>query len=288
MSQGTLERDRATLVDGNAEQGEIVPEASQWEEAWTSGTAPIPEVHEDMIRAISTLMDLDGKMVLEVGSGTGHDSVALASMGAQSFALDLTPIALEMTRQNSQEHDVPVHLLAGDTLVLPFPSDSFDLVFSQGLLEHFSNPALVIREQARVVRPGGYLLVDVPQRYSFYTRHKHRLMAQGAWFAGWETEFSMSELISLLRSSGLEPARSYGYGYFPAVLSGVRNAHTIDRRRFTSFRLPDWFGSGVERFWCTLERRRWYHRWLTNIGVIAKKNVAEASSSKPIADNAGG
>jgi ubiquinone/menaquinone biosynthesis C-methylase UbiE len=250
----------------------IAPTASQWEKAWTDGTAPHPEVHREMIEAITFCLDVRGKHVLEVGSGTGHDSVELSSLGANAVALDLTQVALELTRETAAENNAPVDLIVGDTLKLPFRTGAFDLVFSQGLIEHFSDPAPVIREQTRVIRSGGYLLVDVPQRYSLYTLEKRRLMRSGKWFAGWETEFSLSQLSRLLQSSGVEPVVSYGYGYYPAAACGIRNLHTIDRRRLNSVRFPKFIAPVIERGWRALERSPLYHRWLSNVGVIAQKS----------------
>jgi ubiquinone/menaquinone biosynthesis C-methylase UbiE len=257
--------------DTAAPSKEIVPEASQWENAWTDGTAPHPEAHEEMIQAITSCLDVKDKRVLEVGSGTGHDSVTLSSLGAKSTALDLTRVALEITRATASECNADVDLIAGDTLNLPFQSDTFDVVFSQGLLEHFSDPAPVIKEQTRVVRPGGYLVVDVPQRYSLYTLEKRRLMKAGKWFAGWETEFSLAELQRLLQTHGVEPRLSYGYGYYPAAILGLRNLHTLDQRRFGSSKLPEFISANVERAWQTLEGSSIYYRWLANVGVVAQK-----------------
>jgi SAM-dependent methyltransferase len=249
----------------------IVPEARQWEQAWTSGAEPPPAVHEKLIGAIAGCMDIRGKRILEVGSGTGYDSVHLATLGAEVYALDLTATALRLTRATSGEHDADVRLVVGDTLCLPFQDGAFDLVFSQGLLEHFSDPRPVVREQARVVAPGGYLVVDVPQRYSLYTLHKRRQMKAGRWFAGWESEFSLRELTGILEAEGLRRTRSYGYGYFPALLYGVRHLHTLDQRRAVPFRVPGALRTGVERVWEGLEGLSWYFRWMTNIGVVARK-----------------
>ena len=183
-------------------------------------------------------MYVNGKRILEVGAGTGYDSVHLAALGGHIYALDLTTVALQLTREASEQHGAVVRLVAGDTLYLPFPDESFDLDFSQGLLEHFSDPRPVIREQARVLLPGGHLLVDVPQRYSlytFYTLHKRRLMKKGAWFAEWKSDFSLTELVDLREAEGLAVETTYGYGYFPATVLGVRNLHTLDQRKVLPF-----------------------------------------------------
>jgi hypothetical protein len=60
-------------------------------------------------------------------------------------------------------------------------------------------------------------LVDVPQRYHYYTAMKHALIAMGKWFAGWETEFSVGQLSALMRTAGFEIVGSYGENLFPPV-----------------------------------------------------------------------
>ena len=97
-------------------------------------------------------------------------------------------------------------------------------------------------------------------------------MRKNTWFAGWETEFSLSELTDLLRSSGLRPIMSYGHGYYPPTLLGIRNLHTFDQRHQLPFHLPTNVRQSVESVWLRLEAAQWFHRWLANIGVIAQKN----------------
>lgn len=254
-----------------APEAAILPERARWGQAWTSGEAPPPTAHAELLAAAAgCLAEPRGRRVLEVGVGSGADCAALAARGAEAYALDFTVEALRLADRTGQQRQVRLGLIGGDTLRLPFADERFDLVYSQGLLEHFSDPLPVVREQARVVRPGGFLLVDVPQRYSLYTLHKRRLMRQGRWFAGWEGEFSLGELKALLRRAGLRPLRSYGQGYYPAPLLGVRNLHTLDERRGAPI-LPRALRDGVERAWRALERAPWYHRFMQNIGVVAEK-----------------
>ena len=156
-----------------------------------------------------------GRRVLEVGAGTGRDSVALAARGAEVWTLDYSEESLRIMREASGRENL--RIVAGDALALPFRDGSFDVVFHQGLLEHFRDPLVLLRENARVLRAGGYVLVDVPQRYHYYTLMKHALMAVDKWFAGWETEFSAGELSRLLRDAGFEVVGAYGENLFPPV-----------------------------------------------------------------------
>ncbi len=138
-------------------------------------------------------------------------------------------------------------------------------------MEHFSDPLPLVQEQIRVLRGAGLLLIDVPQTYTLYTLHKKRLIQQGRWFAGWETSYTLTQLEQLMRTAGLTVVRSYGSGYYPALLLGLRNLHTFDQRHQLPLQLPERVRSGIERIWATLEHQRWYYRWLWNIGVVAQK-----------------
>jgi len=55
----------------------------------------------------------------------------------------------------------------GDLSHLPFPSDYFDLVISRSVVEHLEDPSAVFREFARVLRPGGKILIVTPNKYDY-------------------------------------------------------------------------------------------------------------------------
>jgi SAM-dependent methyltransferase len=111
-----------------------------------------------------------------------------------------------------------VHRVRADALRMPFRDASIDVVFHQGLLEHFRDPLPLLRENVRVLAPDGILLVDVPQRFHLYTVLKHFLIAIGRWFAGWETEFTIGELERLMRTAGVTVTRRYGSWMVPGLL----------------------------------------------------------------------
>lgn len=160
---------------------------------------------------------IEGRRVLEVGAGSGRDSVALASEGARTFILDYSMASLETARGVARRHGVAPYLIRADALRLPFREGTFDVVFHQGLLEHFRDPMALLNENVRALGPDGLLLVDVPQRWHLYTVLKHAMIATGTWFAGWETEFSIGELERLMRGAGVRIVHRYGAWMVPGL-----------------------------------------------------------------------
>ena len=191
-----------------------------WETLWQEkkDVEHLYSNEDRIVRQLQHVCDLRGKLVLEVGAGTGRDSFPLIEFGAKVVQLDYSVNSLQILKNLSAELHVPSNIVGGDTFQLPFPDETFDVVFHQGLLEHFRRPQAeaLLKENIRVLKQGGYLLVDVPQRYHLYTVLKHVQMALNIWFAGWERSFSTPELTTLLQSLGLSTVHAYGEWMYPS------------------------------------------------------------------------
>jgi len=170
-----------------------------------------------MVREVVRLGDPAGKRILEVGAGTGRDAVALARAGAEVLTLDYVSGSLHLTRKAADGAGVTVRTVCGDALGSPFADGTFDVVFHQGLLEHFRDVRPLLGDNARILRPGGHLIVDVPQTFHYYTVGKQLLIAVDRWFAGWETQFTPAQLEGHVRREGLEVVRTYGDWMVPGL-----------------------------------------------------------------------
>ncbi|MBI5302899.1 MAG: class I SAM-dependent methyltransferase [Chloroflexi bacterium] len=97
--------------------------------------------------------DLRNRRILEVGCANAYLGMYLASIGARYVGVDLSFDLLSQSRDWSSK-SVRLDLMQGDLLSLPFQKGTFDLIYSQGLLEHFDPPVITaaLRESLRVSR----------------------------------------------------------------------------------------------------------------------------------------
>lgn len=191
---------------------ERYPDKRTWGRFWNRkrDVGAVYPSSPSVLKAITSKLDLARMKVLEVGAGTGRDSVELAKLGADVTVLDFSPDSLKIIEAQKDKHGLAnLRLVEADALAMPFEDGEFDLVFHQGLLEHFRNPHDLLREQYRVTKPGGYALCDVPQTVHVYTIVKEILIAFDKWFAGWETQYTMHTLKKLMREVGFDVIYTY-------------------------------------------------------------------------------
>ena len=104
--------------------------------------------------------------LLEIGCGMGTDLLQFARGGAHCIGIDLTPRSVEITRHRFRLYDAGGAFMISDGEHLPFRDESFDMVYSNGVLHHTPDTAGAIREVHRVLRPGGTAKVMLYHRNS--------------------------------------------------------------------------------------------------------------------------
>jgi ubiquinone/menaquinone biosynthesis C-methylase UbiE len=122
---------------------------------------------EPEIPKFAGLEAAQGKDVLEIGVGMGAEHEMLARQNPRSLSgIDLTPRAIEFTSKRLALYGLQSNLRVADAENLPFEDESFDFVFSYGVMHHSPDTQQAVNEAWRVLRPGGLARIMIYHRYS--------------------------------------------------------------------------------------------------------------------------
>jgi SAM-dependent methyltransferase len=131
---------------------------------------------------------VEGKDVLDAGCGEGYGAALLARDAGSVVGTDLEQEVVE----HATARYPSVRFQTADLTALPFPEQSFDAVVSLQVIEHLQRPREFVSECARVLRPGGVLVLSTPNRITF--------SPQGIRNPFHTVEFSASELRALVET----------------------------------------------------------------------------------------
>jgi 2-polyprenyl-3-methyl-5-hydroxy-6-metoxy-1,4-benzoquinol methylase len=110
---------------------------------------------------IIPFQQLEGQAVLEIGCGMGLHTELMTRAGAAVTAIDISDTSVDATRRRLDLKGLPANVLQMDACKLSFPDDSFDFVWSWGVIHHSAQTGRIIREIHRVLTPGGETRVMV-------------------------------------------------------------------------------------------------------------------------------
>lgn len=110
---------------------------------------------------IEQALPLDGR-ILEVGAGQGYFAIGLAERGYHVVGVDVSADDIALAKWNlgrtGQSAMVDLHVASGEKL--PFPDQSFDVIFSVKVLHHLKSPFKMVDEMIRVVAPEGKVVIS--------------------------------------------------------------------------------------------------------------------------------
>ena len=146
-----------------------------------------------------------GLKVLEIGCGLGTDGAQFAKAGADYTGVDLTEAAVELARKRFEISNLPGKFQTADAENLEFANESFDLVYSHGVLHHTPDTARAVREIHRVLRPGGRAVVMLYHRDSYnYRVNISMLRRAGAQLLRWKSGVKLVHLLTGEPESSLQ------------------------------------------------------------------------------------
>lgn len=188
-------------------------------------------------RIVRWVVELTGTSasVIEIGAGAGHLAVDLATRGFDVLAVDSSEGMLERARKNAEQAGLGDHIrtLRADAMDIPVADASFDVAIAVGLLPWVEDPRRAVREMARLVKPGGYVLLTTDNRYGIsrlldpgwhpnaraLIRGVRKRLGQSPrrWGPG-PVSYSWARTHSLLNAAGLRVVDRAGIGFGPFTL----------------------------------------------------------------------
>ena len=148
-----------------------------------------------------------GLRVLEIGCGVGTDGLRFARAGAHYTGIDLTDAAIELARKNFASAGLRGEFRVTDAEALDFEDESFDLVYSHGVLHHTPDIDAAVREIHRVLKPGGRAIVMLYHRGSYNYQIGIRVLRRAG--AGLLRTESGIKVINLLTGEPVESLREH-------------------------------------------------------------------------------
>jgi SAM-dependent methyltransferase len=142
---------------------------------------------------------------LDIGAGAGGNTRVLEAAGWKATALEYSDAGVQLARERGLD------VVQGDARDIPFPDDHFGLVVAYDVLEHINEDDKVVSEIARVVRPGGRVLIAVPADPRLWSPHDEAI--------GHVRRYTRPELVRLFDSPSfrINDVRSWNVLLRPVV-----------------------------------------------------------------------
>lgn len=200
------------------------------------------DVYAPWMRGVMQFENFKDARLLEIGCGMGTDLLQFARGGARCTGIDITPRSIEISRHRFSLYEQSAQFLLGDGESLPFGSDSFDVVYSNGVLHHTPDTAGAINEVHRVLRPGGIAKVMVYHRNSlnyWLEMILHRGILRGELLKGHSPEEIMSRYVEYSEHGARPLVKAYSrkdarklFAKFSVVKTDVEQLTRAELRPF--------------------------------------------------------
>lgn len=188
-------------------------------------------------------INLQDKIVLDVGCGTGAMMEEMQKFGGNVFGIDGSDESITFTQKRGLKNIQKVNL----EQPLPLKDSSYDYLICLDVLEHIENDHQLVAEFYRILKPGGKLLLTVPA-YQFMWTYWDEVL-------GHKRRYRKANLIKLLKSANLKVTRaSYFYSFLFPVAFVFRHVKEIFKSEKSDFvQIPN-FLNQLLLLVCALER----------------------------------
>lgn len=155
-------------------------DVAHWDQAW--GTRPRARLPKAALAVTKNIHDVlrryvrPGQAVIEIGCAPGkHLAWCARVLGGRVSGLDYSPVGFGTTQWLFAKLGIAADLRMEDVFKTTFPNEAFDVVYSFGVIEHFDDPTHIVRKHLELVRPGGWVVIAVPNYGGVYGRIQRRI-----------------------------------------------------------------------------------------------------------------
>jgi 2-polyprenyl-3-methyl-5-hydroxy-6-metoxy-1,4-benzoquinol methylase len=252
----------------------------------------------EIVRMVRQVTELRGKRVLDVGSGYGGMLISMAEQGANVTGIEIDVERARIAQMRLKELKMEVPYIEGD-ICKPGIADEigkFDVVICQDVLEHVMEPGVVIAALCKMMKPGGVIYIQIPNKYGV-----DQLMKDHHYALTGLTALSRPQAIEYWQLATGEAAEHYGVGYergekfYSSAFArdGVR-LNPVDR--YDSVEHVLWYAPAVSEMCTRLEKpifpglrpelEKRIRRRMTKVAQLyahASQHIIELQSTKEMA-----
>lgn len=185
----------------------------QWDDYWKTYSVSKAEKwlileRNKILNKYLDKISKESKKVIEIGCGYGSNIhlIKQSRTDVECHALDNSQISV-----NIVEKKIDKAFLA-DCRSTELPDNSYDLIFSAGLMEHFEDEKPLIEEWKRILSPEGFMVTFVPAKISLW--QLYQFLHFGKWQHGFEKAYGNRELVDLFREKNLKVEENIGLDPF--------------------------------------------------------------------------
>jgi SAM-dependent methyltransferase len=155
------------------------------------------------------------KALLDVGCGDGALALELARRGAIVTGLDADPVMIAAARRRTEIEGTQLHLVEGQAEKLPFADAAFDLIVAVTVFCFVRDAERAVAEMARVLKPGGRLVIGELGRWNWWAAHRRirGWFGDPTWCAAMFR--TATELRELARAARLDVVEIRGAVHYP-------------------------------------------------------------------------
>jgi len=165
------------------------------------------EKHKDLFHG---WFDNKTGTLLEAGCGVGNYIIIFSKRGFNVTGVEISKERIEIAKDNCKKYNIDSKIIEGDIRKLELDDNSFDFIFSHGVVEHFLDTQKALDEFYRVLKKDGEAMISVPNKYTSYTLSKKmqlaldKLFKTRLWKGGYERSFSIKTFKDMLERTGFK------------------------------------------------------------------------------------